>query len=110
MLTLDWEAPLTRMVIHIADAPGHGDFETPNSLARKEAEILLKKLKCDINVFKYIFVKTNEKKSLNLMVDAFKVSPILQTQARLTDGPTDVSTDKSSTLWRCEDDTCGNVT
>ena len=74
VLTVDWKAPLTRMVIHIADAPGHGDFETPNSLARKEAEILLKKLKCDLNIFKYIFVKTNEDKSLNQMVDAFKVS------------------------------------
>ena len=72
--SMGWQAPLTRVMVHIADAPGHGDFVTANSPARKEARGLLNKLKCETNIFKYIFIKTNENAGLNNMVDAFKVS------------------------------------
>ena len=61
-------------MVHVADTPGHGDFVTAHSPARNEAQGLLNKLKCETNIFKYIFFKTNNNAGLNNMVNAFKVS------------------------------------
>ena len=72
--TMNWKAPLTRILVHIADAPGHGDFVTRNSPARREAQALLEKLRCETNIFAYIFMKTNENRGLNDMLNAFRVS------------------------------------
>ena len=77
--TMNWKAPLTRILVHIADAPGHGDFVTTNSLARREAQGLLEKLKCESNIFAYIFMKTNDNMHLKNMIDAFRVSGFSET-------------------------------
>ena len=70
-----WRAPLTRILVHIADAPDHGDFRNRGSSPRRRANSLLRHLKCSTNVYTYLFIKTHCCFSdLNWMIQAFKVN------------------------------------
>ena len=76
-----WRAPLTRILVHIADAPDHGDFRNRGSSPRRRANSLLRHLKCSTNVYTYLFIKTHCCFSdLNRMIQAFKVYPRLLNQ------------------------------
>ena len=51
-----WRAPLTRILVHIADAPDHGDFRNRGSSPRRRANSLLRHLKCNTRVYTYLFI------------------------------------------------------
>jgi hypothetical protein len=76
MTRFEWEAPLTRILVHIADAPHRGNFRSTRGEqnTRKRAKILLDKLKCTTNIYSYLFVKTRSYSwgGLDHMLDAFK--------------------------------------
>ena len=72
-LEVRWQASVTRVIVHIADAPGHGDWVTPNSPARKQTEEQFNLLKCEFGVSKYLFIQTNSVNGLPEMVQAFQV-------------------------------------
>ena len=75
VLKLNWQAPLTRLLVHIGDAQNHGDFEHPGSEARNTAQKLLYQLKCVAKVYTYLYMKTPVvTDGLEKMIKAFKVS------------------------------------
>ena len=60
-----WKAPLTRILVQIADAPGHGNWP--------RFKDLLMKLKCETKIYSYLFLETRRTSSLSGMINAFKV-------------------------------------
>jgi len=76
VMASNWEAPLTRILIHIADAPGHHANNwvvRGDTFRENEAQGLLEELKCTTGVYSYLFLKPEERVSgLEHMLQYFK--------------------------------------